>query len=96
MLKGLPTGTSAGYEYMGKKKKEDVKNEAFRVAKQRRQYLRYGYWDLVPYKFAMRGHLSPINENKSRPVWVTPYTTVMLENYMFRPIYDFIFRDELF
>jgi len=95
MLKGLPTGTSAGYEYMGKKK-EDVKNEAFRVAKQRRQYLRYGYWDLVPYKFAMRGHLSPINENKSRPVWVTPYTTVMLENYMFRPIYDFIFRDELF
>jgi len=95
MLKGLPTGTSAGYEYLGKKK-EDVKHEAFRLAKQRRQYLRYGYWDIVPYKFAMRGHLSPIGENKSRPVWVTPYTTVMLENMMFRPIYDFIFRDELF
>jgi hypothetical protein len=95
MMKNLPLGTSAGYEYLGKKK-EQVKNEAFRAAKGRRNLLRYGHWDLVPYKFAMRGHLSPIAENKSRPVWVTPYTTVCLENMMFRPIYDFIFNDELF
>jgi hypothetical protein len=93
MLKNLPTGTSAGYEFLGKKK-EQVKDQALRIARQRRQYLRYGYWDLVPYKFAMRGHLSPIHENKSRPVWVTPFSTVILENYMFRPIYEFIFNNE--
>jgi hypothetical protein len=93
MLKNLPLNTSAGYEYMGKKKGQ-VKEQALRTARQRRQYLRYGYWDLVPYKFAMRGHLSPQDANKSRPVWVTPYTTMILENYMFRNIYDFMFKDE--
>lgn len=93
MLKNLPMNTSAGYEFLGKKK-EQVKNDALRIARQRRQYLRYGYWDAVPYKFAMRGHLSSIKENKSRPVWVTPFSTVILENYMFRNIYDFIFTNE--
>jgi len=95
MLKNLPENTSAGYEYMGKKKGQ-VKDQALRLARQRRQYLRYGYWDLVPYKFAMRGHLSPNDQNKSRPVWVTPYTTTILENYMFRNIYDFMFNNEKF
>lgn len=94
MMKNLPTNTSAGYEYLGKKK-EQVKHQALRTAKMRRTLLRYGHWDLVPYKFAMRGHLSPVDQNKSRPVWVTPFTTVILENYMFRPLYDFIFNDEV-
>jgi hypothetical protein len=95
MTRNLPENTSAGYEYLGKKKHQ-VKNQALRVARQRRQLLRYGHWDLVPYKFAMRGHLSPVDQNKSRPVWVTPYTTVILENYMFRNIYDFMFNNEKF
>jgi hypothetical protein len=41
----------------------------------------------VPNTLAVRGHLSPIDENKSRPIWIMPYESVLIESSLFLNVY---------
>jgi len=90
----VPTNTSAGYNYPGKKKFE-VTSEALRRAK-RMQY-RIGrnlFCPKIPCTIAVRGHLSPVEQNKSRPVWVMPYETILLECSLTQKIYAMLKKDQ--
>jgi len=82
---------AAGYNYPGKKK-GDVIHDARRTVKKYIELFKQGRKpDHIPYKLGQRGHLSPVNELKSRAIWMGPIETNIMENMLFRPFYDQIF-----
>lgn len=64
------TNTAAGFSFPGLKKK-DVLKETFLMCRHMIHRMKYGY-DVYqpPMKLGFRGHLSPVDEVKVRPIWV--------------------------
>jgi hypothetical protein len=92
MMKQIPGNTGAGYPYFGKKKSEvwsEVHKKSITT-----------YFDLIkgkkkdyhPCILALRGHLSPIEQNKTRSIWIVPFETIVMENVVFRNIYDYVYE----
>jgi len=87
----IPLNTSAGYSFPGQKK-GDVLEECYeRVASMISTWKAGGTVEQIPCKLALRGHLSPKDEVKTRSVWVAPMEHVVLENMLFRGFYSQIF-----
>lgn len=64
------------------------------MAKNMQHRLKYGYSIYQPpLKVAFRGHLSPIDELKVRPVWIQPFETLLLEGVFARNIYEAFKRE---
>jgi hypothetical protein len=83
----LPTNTSAGFSFPGKKKGE-VSSEAKRRAKIMDWKIRNGQGSkAIPSTMALRGHLSPVHENKSRMIILYPYEIQILEARYFKKLY---------
>lgn len=79
VMSEMETSTSAGFSYPGKLKK-DVMNEIYAD----QAYMRHMIHDgrkcyIPPAKLAQRGHMHSAEEPKSRPVWVYPAETIVLE-----------------
>jgi Viral RNA-directed RNA-polymerase. len=79
VMSEMETSTSAGFSYPGKLKK-DVMNEIYAD----QAYMRHMIHDgrkcyIPPAKLAQRGHMHNAEEPKSRPVWVYPAETIVLE-----------------
>jgi hypothetical protein len=90
----LPHSTSAGYSYIGRKKYE-VQEKALNKSKWMVDRIENGNKvHYIPCVLALRGHLSPEFENKSRCVWVMPYESVIIEASIFFNIYDKLKREE--
>jgi len=87
----IPLNTSAGISFPGKKK-----GEVLQEAHDKVQWM-IGEWKAgrvvkqVPCKLALRGHLSEVDKNKTRCVWVSPVEHTILENMFFRGFYYQIF-----
>jgi hypothetical protein len=87
-IKSIPTNTSAGFSFQGKSKGE-VSNQALAKAKAMISAIKNNEKvHFVPCTLAVRGHLSPVLENKSRPIWVLPYESVIVEATLFTTIYQ--------
>jgi len=87
----IPLSTSAGINFPGQKK-GDVLDEAYhKVQDMIESWKRGEKVEQIPYKLALRGHLSPMDENKTRVVWVAPIELTILENMFFRGFYHQIF-----
>lgn len=74
--------SSAGFSFPGEKKR-DVIFEALHMSKGMMHRIKY---DLPcyqpPSKIAFRGHLSPVDDPKTRPVWVAPFELLIIEQLM--------------
>lgn len=87
----IPWNTSAGYLYPGKKKGEIIEL-AVKDAESIVDQIKHGKWpEHRPYKLALRGHMSKIDERKSRVVWVSDTATNILEQYIFGEFYEQLF-----
>jgi len=87
----IPLNTSAGYSFPGAKK-GDVLDECYaKVQSMIATWKRGEKVEQIPCKLAMRGHLSPKDNVKSRSIWVAPMEHVVLENMLFRGFYSQIF-----
>lgn len=80
----IPLNTSAGYSFPGKKKFEVLDQARKKVEGMIHTWKQGGQVDQIPSKMALRGHLSPVKENKTRVVWVSPIENIILENMLFR------------
>jgi len=86
-VNALPTNTSAGFSFPGKKKGE-VSYEAKKRAKNMDWRIRNGLGQqAIPSTMALRGHLSPVHENKSRMIILYPYEIQILEARYFKKLY---------
>jgi hypothetical protein len=86
-IERIPLNTAAGYSFPGKKKVE-VAHLALNYAKKMKWNIESGrFQKKIPCTLAVRGHLSPIDENKSRLVWVMPFETILLECTIFNEFY---------
>jgi len=93
-MKQIPQNTGAGFPYQGKKKSE-VWSEVHRKSISNYfQLVETGKLEPHPFTLALRGHLSPVNELKTRPIWLSPFEHIVMENVLFRHLYDFVFSDE--
>jgi len=92
----VPTDGAAGYNFPGKKKGEVLPQAAKYVRKAINIFKEGRSLEQIPYKFGLRGHLSPENENKSRVVWMGAVETAVMENMLFRGFYDQIFSAHQF
>jgi hypothetical protein len=75
----MPKNTSAGFSFPSKKKGEVIE-EIFDTASYIQHFVqkdRFVY--TPPCKLALRGHLSSIDEQKTRPVWIYPAEIIALE-----------------
>jgi len=95
-LKQIPQNTAAGYPFFGFKKGEVWSLVHRKTIANFNDLCDGKKIPQLPCTLALRGHLSPITENKTRPIWLVPFETIALENIMFRNMYDFIFTDEDF
>jgi len=87
----VPTNTSAGVNFPGMKKGE-VMDEAMDNVRSMIETWKQGkQCTQIPCKLALRGHLSPRDQNKSRTIWVAPIEHTLLENMFFRGFYYQIF-----
>lgn len=84
----IPQATSAGFNFPGKKKGEVLEEAYDNVMGMIESWKQGEDVEQIPCKLALRGHLSPINENKTRCVWVAPIENVVLENMLFRGFYS--------
>jgi len=87
----IPTNTSAGISFPGKKKGEvlfEARDKVNWMIDQWKQGLEV---EQIPCKLALRGHLSKVEENKTRCIWVSPVEHTILENMFFRGFYHQIF-----
>jgi len=92
----LPMNGAAGYSFPGKTK-GDVIDKIIKSGKINFQLLKQGRrLSQIPYKLGQRGHLSPVDEVKSRPIWMGAAETALLENSLFRGFYDQIFNKKHF
>jgi len=74
--------SSAGFSFPMKKKRDTI-FEALHMAKGMMHRIKYGLnCYQPPSKVAFRGHLSDINEPKTRPVWVAPFELLIIEQLM--------------
>ncbi|CAG8757287.1 7245_t:CDS:1, partial [Racocetra fulgida] len=92
IMKQIPRNSSAGYPYLGKKKSE-VWDEVHKQSIS--NYYRLLRKEKIEYKpcvLALRGHLSPLEQNKSRAIWVVPFETIVMENLLFRNVYDYLYK----
>jgi len=87
----IPLNTSAGFSWPGKKKGEVLDECYDKVKGMIDTWKAGGVVEQIPCKLAMRGHLSPKDEVKSRSIWVAPMEHVVLENMLFRGFYAQIF-----
>jgi hypothetical protein len=86
-VNALPTNTSAGFSFPGKKKGE-VSYEAKKRAESMDWRIRNGHGQkAIPSTMALRGHLSPVHENKSRMIILYPYEIQILEARYFKKLY---------
>jgi len=86
----IHTDTSAGFSYPGKSK-GDVIEDLYEIA----YYIQHNVGDnkkvyRTPCKLALRGHLSEVDEMKTRPVWIYPGEITMLEAKFGLPYYEFL------
>jgi hypothetical protein len=88
----LPTNTSAGSSFPGKKKGEVIKWAVsiadrmwHNIVHKTGPYYQRTY--PPPCTLAVRGHLSPVTQNKSRCVIVYPYEVQLLEARLFKNLY---------
>jgi len=93
-LQHIPLNTSAGYNHIGKKKQEVVSLALRNAFKMKWRIERNRFQNKLPCTLAMRGHLSEKKLNKTRPVWVTPFETVLLECTMFYNFYKVLKADQ--
>ena len=94
MFKQLPLDTTAGEPY--RCKKSECLNECRKATIE--NYLKLTAGKKIeqrPCLLALRGHLSPLENIKTRPVWVNSFDNITLENILFRNVYDFVFSDAL-
>jgi len=92
MFKQLPLNTSAGAPYY--KQKSDVLPECRRSVTEKFVSLCSGKKiEQLPCLLALRGHLSPLEKIKTRPVLINSFDHIALENLLFRNVYDFVFTD---
>jgi len=87
----VPTNTSAGVSFPGKKKGEVMDEAMANVRVMIETWKRGEQCEQIPHKLALRGHLSPKDQNKTRCVWVAPIEHTLLENMFFRGFYYQIF-----
>lgn len=79
---------SAGFSFPHKQKR-DVICEAYAIAKYMMHSIKYDYSAYQPpSKIAFRGHLSPIEDPKTRPVWVAPFEVIILEQVFGQELVD--------
>nr|ATD50490.1 RNA-dependent RNA polymerase [Magnaporthe oryzae partitivirus 2] len=82
--------SAAGFTFPGKRKSEVVE-EAFDTASYMAHFISAGKHIYVPpAKLALRGHLSELEEIKTRPVWVFPFEVTILEGKWAIPYYRFL------
>jgi hypothetical protein len=80
--------TAAGFSFPGKKKSE-VAMDAYMMSRNMLHKLKNGFPLWWPYcTIAFRGHLKPVDEPKTRPVWIQPFEVVILEQYFGRCLID--------
>jgi hypothetical protein len=92
MMQQIPMNTAAGMPY--RSKKQDAAEECFsRTVRNYNDLISGRKIQQQPCMLALRGHLSPIDQIKTRPVWINSFDHLTLENMMFRKIYDFAFND---
>lgn len=66
---------NAGFSFPGYKKR-DVLEPAFHMSRNILHRLKYGYKVYQPpCLLAFRGHLSPVDDLKVRPIWIQPFET---------------------
>lgn len=59
-------------------------------------FVKYGHKVYQPpYKVAFRGHLSPIDDIKVRPVWVAPFEVLINESVYCSNIYEILKGDNI-
>jgi len=79
--------SAAGFSFPGKKKSEVVQ-EAYDIAAYLQHQVQRGrHVYRPPCKIALRGHLTSVEEPKSRPVWVYPFELSILEAKWAIPFY---------
>jgi len=82
--------TAAGFSFPGKKKAEVIE-ELFDISSYILHQVRHGYYVYeTPCKLAFRGHLSPADDPKTRPIWVYPAEINILESMWGQPYYDWL------
>nr|UBK24765.1 RNA-dependent RNA polymerase [Nigrospora sphaerica partitivirus 1] len=82
--------SAAGFSYPSKKKSEVIE-EVFDTASYMAHFIASGKHVYVPpAKIALRGHLSEVEEQKVRPVWVFPAEVTVLEGKWAIPYYKFL------
>jgi len=87
----IPLNTSAGISFPGKKKGEVLTEARDKVDVMIERWKQGLDNEQIPCKLALRGHLSKVDEVKTRCVWVAPVEHVILENMFFRGFYHQIF-----
>jgi hypothetical protein len=80
--------SSAGFSFPGLKKSECVQDAYDVAAYMQHRIQRNIHTYAPPCKLALRGHLSSIDESKSRPVWVYPFEVSILESKWAIPFYE--------
>lgn len=89
----LAGSTSAGFSFPGKKKSEAMA-DIIDIAQYMKHCLKSGKRCYVPpCKLGFRGHLSPEDNQKVRPVWIYPAEITALESCFSQPYYEFLQRD---
>jgi len=82
--------SAAGFSFPGKKKSEVIE-EAYDTASYMAHFISAGKHVYVPpAKLALRGHLSDVDNLKTRPVWVYPAEVTILEGKWAIPYYQFL------
>jgi hypothetical protein len=92
MMKQIPGNTGAGYPYFGKKKSEVWSEVHQKSIKTYFKLVKEKYSDYHPCILALRGHLSPLEQNKTRSIWIVPFETIVMENVIFRNVYDYVYE----
>lgn len=80
--------TAAGFSFPGQKKYEVLK-PTYLMSRNMLHRLKNGYKIYQPpMKIAFRGHLSSLDDQKVRPVWVQPFETLILEALFAHNVYE--------
>lgn len=92
-FKQLPTNTGAGSPYYCSKGLA-LHQCSINVDRKYHMLLRGEKIKQEHCLLALRGHLSPIDNIKTRAVMINSFDHIVLENILFRSMYDFVFNDK--